>query len=116
MPSWTLMAASRESRANVQQLELFPPAPYLSVEQLAEMLGVPKSFIYRRTCEGHEDPIPAYRFGGHLRFRLDEVQVWIEQHRKDTPARANIAAIAARKELGSARTRRAARTLRKGNR
>ena len=53
----------------------------LTTEQVASWLGVPKSFIYRRTCRGHLDPIPSYRFGGHLRFRADEVAAWIAEHR-----------------------------------
>ena len=53
----------------------------LSAEQVAAWLGVPKTFIYRRTCRGHSDPIPSYRFGGHLRFRADEIQEWIDSHR-----------------------------------
>ncbi|MGH2756237.1 MAG: helix-turn-helix domain-containing protein [Actinomycetota bacterium] len=56
----------------------------LSVEEVAAWLGVPKTFIYRRTCKGHADPIPSFRFGGHLRFRADEVQDWIENHRNRT--------------------------------
>jgi excisionase family DNA binding protein len=68
-------------RAAPEQLELFPPTRYLTIEEVAELMHVPKSFIYRRTCRGHADPIPSYRFGGHLRFRLDEIERWIEDHR-----------------------------------
>lgn len=57
------------------------PEELLTTEQVAAWLGVPKSFIYRRTCRGHSDPIPSYRFGGHLRFRADEVAEWIAEHR-----------------------------------
>ncbi len=56
---------------------------YLNIEQVAEMLGVPKSFIYRRTARGHDDPIPHYRIGGHLRFKLEDDESWIETHRNE---------------------------------
>ena len=87
--------------ATAEQLELFPPSRYLTIEEVAELMHVPKSFIYRRTCRGHADPIPSFRFGGHLRFRLDEIEEWIANHRVlhesipgvvDTPLRRAVAA------------------------
>jgi excisionase family DNA binding protein len=66
-----------------EQLQLFFSSRYLSIDQVAEILGVPKSFIYRRTARGHDDPIPHYRLGGHVRFKLDDVEDWIEKHRND---------------------------------
>jgi excisionase family DNA binding protein len=69
-----------------EQLQLSFTSPYLTIEQVASLLGVPKSFIYRRTARGHGDPIPHYRLGGHLRFRLDDIETWIENHRSEEPA------------------------------
>lgn len=78
----TLMASARpRSQTEPVQLQLFPPNRYLTIDEVAEIMSVPKSFIYRRTCRGHSDPIPSFRFGGHLRFRLDEVEEWIATHR-----------------------------------
>jgi excisionase family DNA binding protein len=68
-------------RQEPEQLVLFPPTRYLTIEEVAALMSVPKSFIYRRTCRGHSDPIPSFRFGGHLRFRLDEIERWIATHR-----------------------------------
>lgn len=56
---------------------------YLTVDQVAGLLGVPKSFIYRRTARGHSDPLPHYRLGGHLRFKIEDVEAWVERHRRD---------------------------------
>ena len=56
----------------------------LTIDDVIELLGVAKTFVYRRTCKGHPDPIPSYRFGGHLRFKADEIAAWIEAHRNDT--------------------------------
>ena len=67
--------------AEAEQLVLFPPTRYLTIDEVADLMSVPKSFIYRRTCRGHSDPIPSFRFGGHLRFRLDEIEEWIAVHR-----------------------------------
>lgn len=59
---------------------------YLTVTDVAELLGVAKSFVYRRTSRGHPDPIPCYRFGGHLRFLGHEVEAWATEHRKEADA------------------------------
>ena len=77
-----------------EQLRLSFPSPYLTIEQVAALIGVPKSFIYRRTAKGHCDPIPHYRLGGHLRFKLDDLEAWIEGHRslEPVPQRALVAA------------------------
>src|SRR5687768_9721353 len=58
-----------------------PPDQLLTIDEVASWLGVTKTFIYRRTCKGHTDPIPSFRFGGHLRFSRNEVEAWIDAHR-----------------------------------
>ena len=77
---------------------------YLNIEQVADILGVPKSFIYRRTARGHDDPIPHYRIGGHLRFKLEDVEAWIETHRNDPQPQRPTAMVAAVREAGRAKT------------
>ena len=59
---------------------------FLTIDQLSQLLTLPKSFFYERTRKGSLDPIPgAFRFGKHLRFKKEEVEKWIEQHRKKCP-------------------------------
>ena len=77
----TVARRSQAQSGEPEQLVLFPPTRYLTIEEVAVLMSVPKSFIYRRTCRGHSDPIPSFRFGGHLRFRLDEIEEWIATHR-----------------------------------
>jgi excisionase family DNA binding protein len=55
---------------------------FLNPDDLSEMLGLPRSFIYEHTRRGSNDPLPGFRFGKHLRFRRDEVEKWVEKHRK----------------------------------
>lgn len=90
--------------AKPEQLQLFFSSRYLNIEQVAEIIGVPKSFIYRRTARGHDDPIPHYRLGGHLRFKLDDVEEWIERHRNETERQSPAALVAAIKERSSRRS------------
>lgn len=52
--------------------------PLLSIDQLADYLGVKKSWVYDRTYRGK---IPCYKLGKLLRFDIDEIEVWlINQH------------------------------------
>ena len=94
--------ARNDQPARPEQLQL-SFVRYLNIEQVAGMLGVPKSFIYRRTARGHDDPIPHYRIGGHLRFKLDDVEAWIETHRSEPQPQSPAAMVAAVRETGRAR-------------
>lgn len=53
----------------------------LSVTDLSELLGVPPSWVYRRTARGHPESLPHYKLGGLLRFKREEIEEWVEQHR-----------------------------------
>jgi excisionase family DNA binding protein len=90
--------------AKPEQLQLFFSSRYLTIEQVAQIIGVPKSFIYRRTARGHGDPIPHYRLGGHLRFKLDDVEEWIERHRNEPKPETPAAIVAAIRERSSQRS------------
>jgi excisionase family DNA binding protein len=57
---------------------------FITVDQLADLLCLPRSFIYEHTRKGSIDPLPgAYKLGKHLRFKREEVERWIEKHRKN---------------------------------
>ena len=56
--------------------------PSLKIDDLVEILNLPKSFVYEHTRTGASDPLPAYRFGKHLRFVPEEIEKWVEDHRK----------------------------------
>lgn len=58
----------------------------VGVEDVAVYLDVKPSWIYDRTRSGHPDPLPCYRMGGYLRFRLSEIDHWLESHRKQGAA------------------------------
>ena len=51
----------------------------LTVDELAEILVVPKSWVYSRTRETGPDTIPRIRVGKYLRFVLDDVFRWLEK-------------------------------------
>lgn len=96
---------ARNGRTNdPEQLQLPFAARYLTIDQVALMIEVPKSFIYRRTAKGHGDPIPHYRLGGHLRFKLEDIEAWIESHKCEEPA-PQTARVAAVRQRGRASSR-----------
>ena len=51
----------------------------LTLDEMAETLKVPKSWVYSRTRETGPDAIPRIKVGKYLRFRLNEVMNWIEE-------------------------------------
>lgn len=56
----------------------------LSPEQLATFLGVPLATVYRwRTRGGGPRGI---RVGRHVRYRLSDVESWLEDHADPEPA------------------------------
>lgn len=50
----------------------------LSVDELAESLSVPKSWIYSRTRETGPDAMPRIKVGKYCRFVLDDVLEWLK--------------------------------------
>ena len=54
----------------------------LNVREVAELLSVPKSWVYGRMRKRALDRIPAYRVGKYWRFRADEVMAWLHDTRR----------------------------------
>ena len=53
---------------------------FFNVDELSEYLGIKKSTLYRMVENGE---LPHYRIGRLIRFRRDDVDSWIERHRKE---------------------------------
>jgi excisionase family DNA binding protein len=47
----------------------------LTAEQVARMLGVPKSWVYEQSRRGH---IPTVNLGRYRRYRAEAITQWIE--------------------------------------
>jgi excisionase family DNA binding protein len=55
----------------------------LTVEELADRLKVPASWIYQRTrCRGR-DRLPHIKIGKYLRFEEKAVDSWLGRHRRE---------------------------------
>jgi excisionase family DNA binding protein len=53
----------------------------LTVEEVAEMLRVPVSWVYERTRKRGVCRIPGFRLGKYWRFREADVRAWIDKQR-----------------------------------
>jgi excisionase family DNA binding protein len=53
----------------------------LTVEEVAEMLKVPVSWVYERTRRRTVDRLPGIRLGKYWRFRESDLLEWIERQR-----------------------------------
>ena len=57
-----------------------PPETRLSVRDVAEALGRPRSYVYRAVAPKHgEHRLPASRFGGELVFQAGVVRAWVQR-------------------------------------
>jgi len=53
----------------------------LTVQQVAELLQVPVSWVYGRVRDRSLEGLPSYRLGKYWRFREADVLAWIERQR-----------------------------------
>jgi excisionase family DNA binding protein len=53
----------------------------LTIEEVAELLNVPVSWVYERTRRRSSDRIPGFRLGKYWRFREADVLAWLEHQR-----------------------------------
>lgn len=51
----------------------------MSARQVAELLGVHENWVYDQAVGGD---LPSYKVGGTRRFRRDEIDGWVEEHRE----------------------------------
>jgi predicted DNA-binding transcriptional regulator AlpA len=56
-----------------------PPAPLLSVEQVAEWLQIPKNTLYRQNSQGTPPGNLGVRIGRYLRYDGTRIQHWLNQ-------------------------------------
>ena len=55
------------------------PPRFLTPDDLAAILAVPKATLYSWRCG--DDPIPALKLGKHLRFEWAQVELWLDRRR-----------------------------------
>lgn len=62
-------------------------ATILTLDEVAELLRMKPASVYEltraRTREKHKHPLPVLRIGSALRFRLEDIQNWLEELSKE---------------------------------
>lgn len=58
----------------------------LTVQQIAEVLQVPASWVYGRMRKRSPEQLPAYRLGKYWRFDRNEVLAWVARHQANREA------------------------------
>jgi len=56
---------------------------YLTVEELAQKLRVPKSWVYSQTRKTGAGSLPRVKFGKYLRFEWNSIQQWAQERTKN---------------------------------
>jgi excisionase family DNA binding protein len=60
----------------------------LTIQEVADLLQVPTSWLYSHSRKRSKDRIPAVKVGKYVRFNQDDVTEWIERHKTGTKANA----------------------------
>ena len=58
----------------------------MTVQQVAELLQVPVSWVYGRLRKRSLEKLPGYRLGKYWRFDKQEVLAWLAQQREGRKA------------------------------
>ena len=58
----------------------------LTVQQVAELLQVTRSWVYGRMRKRALERLPAYRLGKYWRFDKKEVLAWVSRHQTNREA------------------------------
>lgn len=78
----SLQAKPNGSALAAETVKRVPDArALLTVEEVAELLRVPLSWVYERTRNRSVDRIPAFRLGKYWRFREADVLAWLDRQR-----------------------------------
>lgn len=62
-----------------EKLWIVPSETRIGTTELAEALGRNENWIYRRTQQSADDPIPHRKLDGSLVFRVGEVRAWLRK-------------------------------------
>ncbi len=65
----------------MERLWTAPPETRIGVRELADAMGRPRSWVYRRTApNGERAPIPHRKLDSELVFVVEEIRSWVRQH------------------------------------
>jgi len=74
---------NRKARSGGEPSDRPLDAQLLTVDELAQVLRVPKATVYRWRSTG--DGPRGYSIGRHVRFRWPDVEAWLEERADSSP-------------------------------
>ena len=74
MRTTTIVPEAREGGGGAPRSR--PGGPLLTAEQVGELLGVPKSWVYEQSRKGR---IPTVTLGRYRRYRAAAIELWVAQ-------------------------------------
>lgn len=74
---------TRKPLIDIQEQSVPPSSELalLTIEDVAEILKVPVSWVYARTRRRATDRIPGFRLGKYWRFRESDLLAWLDRQR-----------------------------------
>lgn len=78
------ISATSDLRATSQHIEVVPGA-LLTAEQVAQLLGVPRTWVYEQSRSGR---IPTVTLGRYRRYRREAIEAWVRE--LEAPPRAAV--------------------------
>lgn len=51
---------------------------FLTIDEVAAILKVKKSWIYNRTRPSSSNPMPCHKIGKYLRFKAEEIELYLK--------------------------------------
>ena len=55
----------------------------IGIKEVSDLTGLPRSWLYLATSTG---TIPHLKIGKYLKFRLSEIEAWLDLHRRGPQA------------------------------
>lgn len=63
-------------------MNIYENTEYMNINEVAEFLKVPRTWIYKHTMKGCKNKIPHYKLGKYLRFVPREVSEWVQEFKR----------------------------------
>ena len=79
-----LNLSAKDAMNGATEGEVRDEGQLLTVQEVADLLRVPVSWVYRHTRKRSRERIPGYRVGKYWRFSADEVMSWLRESRRQS--------------------------------
>jgi len=79
-----MLVSMREHQVNLNHED---KARFLTLQDLSELLRIKERTLYQWAQQGK---LPAFKLGNQWRFDRQEIDIWIEEQKRNTPRRRDV--------------------------